>query len=197
MSDNKKYSIIYADPPWQFGNKNIGGNGKSGAASKYMTTNIEELKAMDVDSLAADDALLVMWWVGSMPQEAIDLVKAWGFTLKNMNGIVWNKLTANNNPHFGMGFYTRAGSESCLIATKGKFKPASRSVRAVFRSEEQIQFEGKVLRHSEKPKQVRELIIQLAGDLPRLEMFNRDDSWDVFGNEAPNSIDIKKKTLAN
>ena len=193
MSNNKKYSIIYADPPWQFANKNIGGNGKSGAESKYMTTSIGELKAMDVGSLAADDALLVMWWVGSMPQEAIDLVKAWGFTLKNMNGIVWNKLTANNNPHFGMGFYTRAGSESCLIATKGKFKPASRSVRAVFRAEEQIQFEGKVLRHSEKPKQVRELIIQLAGDLPRLEMFNRDDSWDVFGNEAPNSIDIRSK----
>lgn len=190
MADKKKYSIIYADPPWQFSNSKTGGSLKSSAQSKYMTTSIEDLKAMDVNSLAADDALLVMWWVGSMPQEAIDLVNAWGFTLKNMNGIVWNKLTKNNNPHFGMGFYTRAGSESCLIATKGKFKPVSRSVRAVFRAEEQIQFEGKILRHSEKPKQVRELIIELAGDLPRLEMFNRDDSWDVFGNESKNSIAI-------
>ena len=189
----KKYSIIYADPPWQFSNVKTGGSLKSSAESKYMTTSIEDLKAMDVNSLAADDALLVMWWVGSMPQEAIDLVNAWGFTLKNMNGIVWNKLTANNNPHFGMGFYTRAGSESCLIATKGKFKPASRSVRAVFRAEEQIQFEGKILRHSEKPKQVRELIVELAGDLPRLEMFNRDDSWDVFGNESKNTIVINEK----
>ena len=189
----KKYSIIYADPPWQFSNVKTGGSLKSSAESKYMTTSIEDLKAMDVNALAADDALLVMWWVGSMPQEAIDLVEAWGFTLKNMNGIVWNKLTKNNNPHFGMGFYTRAGSESCLIATKGKFKPASKSVRAVFRAEEQIQFEGKILRHSEKPKQVRELIIELAGDLPRLEMFNRDDSWDVFGNESMNSISINKK----
>lgn len=193
MNEQKKYSIIYADPPWQFSNVKTGGSLKSGANSKYMTTSIEDLKAMDVNSLAADDALLVMWWVGSMPQEAIDLVNAWGFTLKNMNGIVWNKLTANNNPHFGMGFYTRAGSESCLIATKGKFKPASRSVRAVFRAEEQIQFEGKILRHSEKPKQVRELIVELAGDLPRLEMFNRDDSWDVFGNESKNTIVINEK----
>lgn len=191
--EQKKYSIIYADPPWQFSNVKTGGSLKSGANSKYMTTSIEDLKAMDVNSLAADDALLVMWWVGSMPQEAIDLVNAWGFTLKNMNGIVWNKLTVNNNPHFGMGFYTRAGSESCLIATKGKFKPASRSVRAVFRAEEQIQFEGKILRHSEKPKQVRELIVELAGDLPRLEMFNRDDSWDVFGNESKNTIVINEK----
>ena len=197
MTGQKKYEIIYCDPPWQFSNKNIGGNGKSGAASKYMTTSIDDLKAMDVNSIAAENAILFMWWVGSMPQEAIDLVHAWGFTLKNMNGIVWNKLTARNNPHFGMGFYTRAGSESCLIATKGKFKPASRSVRAVFRAEEQIQFEGKVLRHSEKPKQVRELILELAGDLPRLEMFNRDDSWDVFGNESKNSITINEKTLTN
>ena len=104
MADIKKYSIIYADPPWQFSNSKTGGSLKSSAQSKYMTTSIEDLKAMDVNSLAADDALLVMWWVGSMPQEAIDLVNAWGFTLKNMNGIVWNKLTKNNNPHFGMGF---------------------------------------------------------------------------------------------
>tara|TARA_R110000823_G_C15671261_1_gene473178 strand:+ start:42 stop:638 length:597 start_codon:yes stop_codon:yes gene_type:complete len=197
MLEQEKYSIIYADPPWQFNNVKTGGSLKSGAESKYMTTSIEDLKAMDVNSIAADDALLVMWWVGSMPQEAIDLVKAWGFTLKNMNGIVWNKLTAKNNPHFGMGFYTRAGSESCLIATKGKFKPASRSVRAVFRAEEQIQFEGKILSHSEKPKQVRELIVELAGDLPRLEMFNRDDSWAVFGNESKNSIAINKKKPLN
>ena len=193
MSEQKKYSIIYADPPWQFSNKNIGANGKSGASSKYMTTSIEDLKAMDVNSITADDAILFMWWVGSMPQEAIDLVKAWGFTLKNMNGIVWNKLTPKNNPHFGMGFWTRAGSESVLIATKGKIKPKSRSVRAVFNCESQVQFEGKILRHSEKPKQVRELITELAGDLPRLEMFNRDDSWDVFGNESKNSIEIKSK----
>jgi len=192
--EKKKYSIIYCDPPWDFANKNIGATGKSGASSKYTTTGIEALKAMDVNAITADDAVLFMWWVGSMPQEAIDLVKAWGFTIKNMNGIVWNKLTRKNNPHFGMGFWTRAGSESVLIATKGKIKPKSRSVRAVFNAEEQIQFEGKILRHSEKPKQVRELIIELAGDLPRLEMFNRDDSWDVFGFESKDTIVINKKT---
>lgn len=194
--DQEKYSIIYADPPWQFKNSKTGGSMVSGAESKYMTTSIEDLKAMDVNSITADDAILFMWWVGSMPQEAIDLVNAWGFTLKNMNGIVWNKLTRNNNPHFGMGFWTRAGSESILIATKGKIKPKSRSVRAVFNCESQVQFEGKILRHSEKPKQVRELIIELAGDLPRLEMFNRDDAWDVFGNESKNSIQIKSKSKA-
>lgn len=189
----KKYSIIYADPPWQFSNKKTGGSLKSSAESHYMTTSIEDLKKMPVNEMTEDDAILFMWWVGSMPQEAIDLVKAWGFTLKNMNGIVWNKLTRKGNPHFGMGFWTRAGSESILIATKGKIKPKSRSVRAVFNAEAQIQFEGKILSHSEKPKQVRDLIIELCGDLPRLEMFARDAGWDVFGNQVQNSISFDFK----
>ncbi len=188
----EKYSIIYADPPWQFKNKNTGGKMKSGASAKYLTTGIKGLMKMPIDQITADDAILIMWYVGAMPQEAIDLVKAWGFELKNMNGFVWNKLTQKDKPHFGMGFYTRAGSESCLIATKGKFKPASRSVRAVFKAEEQIQFEGKVLIHSKKPPQVRDLIVELCGDLPRLEMFARQtaEGWDSFGNQVENSIEL-------
>ena len=168
---------------------------RSGAAHQYLTTGIEGLKRLDVNSITADDAVLFMWYVGAMPQEAIDLVHAWGFTLKNMNGFVWNKLTQKNKPHFGMGFYTRAGSESVIIATKGKFKPVSHSVRAVFNADEQIQFEGKAIKHSKKPVQVRDLIIELCGNLPCLEMFARESAgdWDVFGNEAPNSIDIKNK----
>ena len=165
---------------------------KFGAASKYLTTSIEDLKKIPVNDVAADDAALFMWWVGAMPQEAIDLVHSWGFEIKNMNGIVWNKLTQNNKPFFGMGFYTRAGSESIVIATKGKFKPASRSVRAVFHAESQIQFEAKVYAHSSKPAQVRDMIVELCGDLPRLEMFARDQvpGWDCWGNEAPGSIEI-------
>ena len=182
-----KYEIIYCDPPWQFSNKKTGGSMKSGADQQYLTTGIDGLKAMDVNSLAADDAVLFMWYVGAMPQEAIDLVNAWGFTIKNMNGFVWNKLTQKNKPHFGMGFYTRAGSESVIIATKGKFKPASHSVRAVFNADDQIQFEGKAIKHSKKPPQVRDLIMELCGDRPRLEMFAREGAqgWDAFGNEVP------------
>lgn len=190
--ENKKYSIIYADPAWDFKNKKTGGSMKSGAASKYLTTGIEGLKNIPVKDITADDAILFMWWVGAMPQEAIDLVHAWGFTIKNMNGFVWNKLTQKNKAFFGMGFYTRAGSESVIIATRGKFKPVSRSIRAVFNAEQQIQFESKVSVHSKKPVQVRDLIVDLCGDLPRLEMFARDSApgWSVFGNEAPGSIEI-------
>ncbi len=93
---------------------------KSGAASQYLTTGIKGLKEMPVKDITADDAVLIMWYVGAMPQEAIDLVHAWGFTLKNMNGFVWNKLIVKGLPFFGMGFCTRAGSESAIIAAKGK-----------------------------------------------------------------------------
>ncbi len=158
----------------------------SGAAQIYDCMTIEDLKNLPVNELAADDCLLVMWWVGAMPQEAIDLVKAWGFTLRNMNGFVWEKLTKRHNPFFGMGYYTRAGSESAIIATKGKFTPASRSVRAVRRAP--------VGRHSEKPNEFREDIVELAGDVPRLEMFARTatEGWDVFGNEVSGSIELRE-----
>lgn len=186
---DKKYKVIYADPAWQFSNKKTGGSMTSGSDHQYKSImSVDDLKALPVADLADDDCLLVMWLVGSMPQEAIDLVKSWGFALKNMNGFVWNKLTQTGKPYFGMGFYTRAGSESCIIATKGKFKPASRSVRAVFNAEAQIQFEAKVTVHSEKPKQVRDLIVELAGDVPRIELFSRHvvEGWDRWGNEVIN-----------
>lgn len=183
---DRKYKIIYADPAWQFNSKKSGGSMKSGAAQKYTVTSIEDMKALPVADIAADDALLAMWWVGAMPQEAIDLIEAWGFRLVNMNGFVWNKLTQNNKPFFGMGYYTRAGSETVAIAVKGKFKPESKAVRAVFNAESQIQFEAKVSRHSKKPPQVRDLLVELCGDVPRIELFSRDrvDGWDCWGDEC-------------
>lgn len=180
----KKYKLIYADPPWSFNNKNTGGSMKSGADNQYNTMTLDQLKNMDINSISDDDCILIMWWVGSQPQEAIDLTKAWGFTLKNMNGFVWHKLTKNNKDHFGMGFWTRAGSESALIAIKGKPKPASRSVRAVG--------SYTVGKHSVKPDGFRERCVELAGDVPRLEMFAREktEGWDVFGNEVEGSIKL-------
>ena len=182
----QRYDVIYADPPWAFTNAKTGGSMKSGAAAQYPTMTLDEMKALPVNELASDNALLVMWWVGSQPKEAIALLEAWGFELRNMNGFVWNKLTQLNKPFFGMGFYTRAGSESCIIATKGKFKPVCKSVRAVNHAEAQVQFEARVGRHSEKPKQVRDLIEELAGDVPRVELFARKTAsgWDAFGNEV-------------
>lgn len=186
FNTTEKYKLIYADPAWKFNNKKTGGSMKSSAESNYTVTTIEDMKAMPVFDLADQSCLLAMWWVGAMPQEAIDLVHAWGFRIVNMNGIVWNKLTKTNKPFFGMGFYTRAGSESIVLAVKGKFKPESRSVRAVFNAEAQIQFEAKVMAHSKKPVEVRAMLEELTGDAKKIELFARShaEGWDCWGDEA-------------
>lgn len=179
-----KYNIIYADPAWKFSNKKTGGNMTGGAANHYDLMTLDDMKALPISDIAADECTLVMWWVGSMPQEAIDLVHAWGFTIKNMNGFVWVKETVKGNPHFGMGFRTRAGSESAIIAIKGKPSVESHSVRAV-RS-------ASVGRHSEKPAEFRDDIIKLCGDVPRIELFAREsiDGWDSWGNEIKTDITL-------
>ncbi len=101
--DGKKFNMIYADPAWQFSNKKTGGSMTSGAEHQYQSVmSIDDIKAMQVDKIAADNCILVMWYVGSMPQQALDVVSAWGFTVKNINGFVWNKLTVKNNPFFCM-----------------------------------------------------------------------------------------------
>lgn len=180
----KKYNIIYADPAWKFRNKKTGGSMKSGASKKYKVMTLEDMKRMPVNDIAADDCVLVMWWVGSMPQEAIDLVKAWGFTLKTMTGFNWVKMTKKGLMFFGMGFWTRAGSECALIAVKGKPERVSGSVRSVIHTVSR--------KHSEKPPQVRDRIVQLCGDLPRIELFARQavDGWDVWGNEVNSDLDM-------
>lgn len=177
----QKYRVIYADPAWQFGNRNTGGTMKSAAEAKYTVTSLSDMAALPVAGLADEHCLLVMWWVGAMPQEAINLCKAWGFRLVNMNGFVWRKLTKTGIPFFGMGFATRAGSESALIGVRGKLGELidDHSVRAVI--------EAKVGRHSQKPHEFRQAIEKLCGDVPRVELFARDavDGWDCWGNQAP------------
>lgn len=177
----RKYRVIYADPAWQFGNRNTGGTMKSAAEAKYTVTSLSDMASLPVGGLADEHCLLVMWWVGAMPQEAIDLCKAWGFRLVNMNGFVWRKLTKTGIPFFGMGFATRASSESALIGVRGKLGDLIKdhSVRAVI--------EAKVGRHSQKPHEFREAIEKLCGDVPRVELFARDaaDDWDCWGNQAP------------
>lgn len=180
----KKYNIIYADPAWSFSNKNTGGNMKSGASNHYDTMSVKDMAKLPIEDLAGDNCVLFMWWVGSQPEEAIELAKAWGFKLKTMTGFNWVKTTLLGKLFFGMGFWTRAGSECCLIAVKGKPKRINAGIRSVIMAP--------IDKHSKKPNIFRKEIIKLMGDIPRVELFAREqlEGFDVWGNEVENSITI-------
>ena len=88
---NRKYNIIYADPPWSYRDKCNAGH--RGACYKYQTMTLDEIKALPVADIAAENCLLAMWWVPPQPKEALEVVEAWGFTFKTMKGFTWHKLT--------------------------------------------------------------------------------------------------------
>lgn len=176
---DKKYSIIYADPPWSYSDSGCSG----AAAAQYATMSINELKQLPVNpaggGIAADDCVLFMWATYPKMQEALDLIEAWGFKYKSI-AFQWIKQNRSGNGYFfGLGRWTRGNTEPCLIAIKGRPKRISAGVG-------QLVF-SPLRRHSQKPAEVRDKIVELMGDLPRIELFAREAApgWDVWGNEAP------------
>jgi len=176
------YQLIYADPPWTYRDK--ANAGKRGAVHKYKLMDLEAIKALPVQDIAAPDCVLAMWWVGPQPAEALAVVEAWGFSIKNMKGFTWHKLTKTGKSLFGMGSWTRANTEDCLIAVRGKPQRRSASVRQFI----EAQHRG----HSVKPNGVRDRLVELVGDVPRVELFARTRSpgWDAWGDELEGNADL-------
>jgi len=173
-----KYQLIYADPPWQYRDK--ADSGKRGANHKYQVMTMTDLKRLPVWDLAADNCLLAMWWVPPMPEEALTVMRAWGFRLMTMKGFTWHKTHAKSGKTcMGMGHMTRGNSEDCLFAVKGKLPPrmAGNIIQHVTANRG---------RHSEKPAIFRSLLEQLLGDVPRIELFAREapHGWDTWGNQC-------------
>lgn len=178
---SKKYSIIYADPPWRYKNYN-NPLSKRGAAKEYPTMRTEEIAALPVSGIAHDNAILFLWTCFPVLQDSFEVMKSWGFDYKTV-GFVWIKRNRHKDSFFwGMGSWTRSNSEICLIGTRGVFKRQSAAVH-------QVVYEP-VRAHSQKPDIVRDKIIQLCGDVPKIELFARakTDGWDVWGNEVESSI---------
>ena len=172
-----KYDVIYADPPWTYNDKCHAG--ERGAGYKYDLMTVPEICALPIRDIAADNCVLFMWWVGPQPREALQVVDAWGFTLKNMTGFTWHKLTKNGHDHFGMGHWTRGNVENVLIAVRGKPKRSCAGVSQLVHA--------KVREHSQKPDEVKDQIFRLMGaSVNRVELFARSKSagWDVWGNEV-------------
>jgi N6-adenosine-specific RNA methylase IME4 len=163
--------VVTADPPWKFGDSLPGP--KRGAGKHYETMTVAEIMAFQLPRLQ-DDAFLFLWRVAAMQQEALDVAKAWGFTVKSE--IVWEKVTEAGKDWFGMGHYVRASHETCLIATRGRAKVEDRSVRSRFRAP--------VGRHSEKPDVFYEIVQRLSYG-PYAELFARTSrkGWRQYGLE--------------
>lgn len=178
FNTTNKYNIIYADPGWEFDNKHTGGSMSSGSAQQYTVSSVTDICNLPVKNIAADDCVLFMWWVASMPKEAIQVAEAWGFKIKTMTAFTWLKQTVTGKDHFGMGFWTRQQAENVLIAIKGKPQRISRSIRQLIR--------GPVGIHSQKPAETRDRIVKLMGDLPRIELFAREHApgWDCWGDQC-------------
>ena len=173
---NKKYNIIYADPPWSYKDKALAG--KRGACCKYSVMDIEEISEIPINKIASDDCILFMWVTMPKLNECFEVIKKWGFEYKTC-AFTWIKKNKKSDSLFwGMGRWTRANAELCLIATKGKPKRISAKVHSVIIS--------RIREHSRKPDEVREKIVELCGNLPRIELFARQqvEGWDCWGNEV-------------
>lgn len=189
---DKKYQIIYADPPWKY--RDSANAGKRGAAHKYSVMSVEDIKALPVAKIADDNCVLFIWSTNPMMPECLEVIKAWGFEYVT-KGFTWVKLNKiNPTTHMGMGHWTRGNEEpcwlakkgaveivvgegSCWVARKGSPKRKSASVKQVVFSP--------IRKHSQKPDEVRERIVELMGELPRIELFARKtyEGWDHWGDE--------------
>ena len=171
VNGKKKYQIILADPPWHFW-----GGGWKNQTQHYKTMSMDEIKNLPVKDLADKNCVLFLWVTFPVLKDAFDVIESWGFKYSTC-GFNWVKKTKEGKYHFGLGYWTRANSELCLIATKGKPVRQSASVSQII--------DTVVEEHSKKPDIVKDKIVELMGDLPRIELFARDKTkgWDVWGNE--------------
>lgn len=172
-----EYRTLVADPPWALKDK-LPGPGR-GAAKHYRLMSVEDIARLELPPLARD-CRLFLWRVAAMQEEALAVVRAWGFVPKAE--MVWVKRTKNGLMHFGMGRQVRMSHETCIIATRGRPPRLSNSVRSTF--------EATIGAHSEKPDRFFDLVEELSPG-PRLELFarRRRPGWDSVGDEIGRQID--------
>lgn len=180
---DKKYNIIYADPPWSYQDKALAGN--RGACCKYNVMDTNDIAKLPIQDIADKNCALFMWVTMPKLNECFELIKAWGFEYKTC-AFTWVKRNKEDHTWFwGMGRWTRANAELCLLATKGNPKRINAGVHQIV--------DDYILEHSQKPYEVARRIVDLMGDLPRIELFSREQlpGWDAWGNEVDKLANIE------
>lgn len=167
------YEIVYADPPWSYKDQKCNGN----ASDHYSTMDLKAICDLPVANITAENAVLFLWATYPLIREALEVMAAWGFEYKTI-GFQWVKLNRSGKGRFfGLGRWTRGNTECCLLGVKGKPARVSASVSQLI--------ESPLGRHSEKPAEAREKIVELMGPLPRIELFARTTApgWDCWGDD--------------
>jgi N6-adenosine-specific RNA methylase IME4 len=182
------YRVIYADPPWRFATYSDKGKGRS-AEAHYDCLSIDDIKTFPVAAWAAPDAALLLWATDPLLPRALEVIEAWGFTYKTV-GLYWVKLNkaagarrSSDGPLLterdfftGLGFWTRANPEPCLLATRGHPKRSAGDVPKLLIAPRR--------EHSRKPDEAYDRIERLLPG-PYLELFARRSrpGWDRFGDQ--------------
>jgi N6-adenosine-specific RNA methylase IME4 len=171
-----KFTCIYADPPWAY--RVYSKRGQKGTAENhYRTTSIQDIYNLDVAEIAEKDCALFLWVTPPCLPEGLRTIKRWGFEYKTV-GFCWVKRNRKSPSLFwGLGHWTRANAELCLMATRGRPRRVSRAVHSVVHTP--------IEAHSKKPDVVRERIVELMGDVTRVELFARErhEGWVCLGDE--------------
>jgi len=172
---NKKYQIIYAAPPWYFKNYNDN-TATRWVGEHYKIMELDDIKKLPVSKITDKDSILFLWVTFPFLDKAFEVIKSWGFKYKTV-AFVWIKTNKEKSLFTGMGYWTRSNAEICLLATKGKPKRISNNVHQIIVSNRR--------KHSEKPPETRERIVELIGESSRIELFARNsiDNWDCWGDE--------------
>ncbi len=167
-----KFRVIYADPPWKYGDTRDGLSTATGATAHYPTMTIPELCALPIENLAEDNAVLFLWVTSPLLSECWPVIKAWGFNYKT--SFVWDKVRHN------LGHYNSVRHELLLICTRGSCLPDSSKLI------DSVQIIERSVRHSEKPAEFRRIIETMYTHGAKIELFAREkvDGWTGWGNEC-------------
>jgi N6-adenosine-specific RNA methylase IME4 len=193
------FSVIYADPPWKYSFPGT----RAEDRDDYPTMSAWQISRLPVERIAGPDCALLMWAIWPRLPDALEVMQAWGFEFKTC-AFVWvkaNKAEATGqlvmmdqgakSDFLGMGMWTRSNTEFCLLGVKGKPKRSSASVRQIIYAP--------LGRHSEKPHETRARIVELFGDVPRIELFAREraEGWEAWGNQLESNARPHAEAVAD
>lgn len=189
---DKKYSTIYADPPWRFQNRTGKVAPEHKRLNRYETMTLEDIKSLPVSEIAAEKSHLYLWVPNALLPDGLAVMQAWGFEYKS--NLIWEKVRKDGQPDGrGVGFYFRNVTEMLLFGVRGDknrtLDPARSQVNLIRTMKRE---------HSRKPDEMVELIERCSPG-PYLELFARGDreNWDMWGNQANDDYEPTWDTYAN